>query len=147
MNKISRFDKSCSCEFSHLPRGPWQFWIWGDRRTLSKKVTEQKKLSFFILFENFNIFLSYIFVYDRVFLHANPIFCEKVGNSENHRKKFKMDNVKKEKVSGFYQPLFRANLTADQIWLVDFLCCAIGAQHFWGAWAQIQDSWGFSASA
>jgi hypothetical protein len=25
---------------------------------------------------------SYTFVYDRVFLHANPILCEKVGNRE-----------------------------------------------------------------
>jgi hypothetical protein len=32
--------------------------------------------------------------------------------------KFKMDNLKKKKkISGFDQPLFRANLTADQIWL------------------------------
>jgi hypothetical protein len=33
-----------------------------------------------------------------------------------------MDNLKKEKVSGFDQPLFKANLTADRIWLADLLC-------------------------
>jgi hypothetical protein len=36
--------------------------------------------------------------------------------------------LKKEKVSEFDQLLFRANLTADRIWLANLLCCAIGVQ-------------------
>jgi hypothetical protein len=50
---------------------------------------------------------------------------EKVGNSGNSSEAFIIQNGKfeKEKVSGFDQPLARANLTADRIWLTDLLCC------------------------
>jgi hypothetical protein len=43
-----------------------------------------------------------------------------------------MGNLKEEKVSGFDQPLFRAYLTADRIWLADLLCCAIEEQQHAG---------------
>jgi hypothetical protein len=47
-----------------------------------------------------------------------------IGSLENSKWTIR----KKEKVSGFSQPLFRANLTADRICLADLLCCAIGVQ-------------------
>jgi hypothetical protein len=57
----------------------------------------------------------------------------KLKTAKNHRKprKFKMDNLKKEGFRIRSAP-FRANLTADRIWLANFLCCAIGVQQHAG---------------
>jgi hypothetical protein len=44
---------------------------------------------------------SYTFVYDRVFLHTNPFFCEKVGNSEKSLVALKIQNGQFEKREGF----------------------------------------------
>jgi hypothetical protein len=57
-------------------------------------------------------------------------YFEKVENSEKSSEALKIQNgqFEKEKVSGFDQPLFKVNLTADGIWLADPLCCAIGLQ-------------------
>jgi hypothetical protein len=51
-----------------------------------------------------------------------------IGNSEKSSEALKIQNdqfEKKEKISGFDQPFFRANLTADRMWLADLLCCAL----------------------
>jgi hypothetical protein len=51
--------------------------------------------------------------------------AEKTKHFENS----KMDNLKNEKISRFDQPLFRAKLTVDRIWLANYPCCAIGIPH------------------
>jgi hypothetical protein len=52
-----------------------------------------------------------------LFSRMKICLVRKLETVKNYRKsfKFKMNNLKKEKVLGFDQPLFRANFTADRI--------------------------------
>jgi hypothetical protein len=81
--------------------------------------------------EFLHAFVTYVLSYMTGYSYMPTQFlCEEFGNSEKSSEALKIQNVQfeKEKVSGFDQPLFRANLTADRIWLADLPCCAIGVQ-------------------
>jgi hypothetical protein len=63
---------------------------------------------------------------------AMKAFCKTVENTEKSSKA-----LKKAKVSGFDQPLVRANITADQIWLANLLCCMLCKSTFLSAFTVV----------